>query len=537
MNEGCGTNTNIGNEVIVGVEGAFTGVSIDPNADPTGMMLLMAMIDNRYWPLQVCGDNGLGTKFNDPRNIGGSVSTGTVIIDPIDQPIEAFGCVLNCEYTITEGLYTECIVAKIDGKWQILRVLGTSNTLPITKSSNDCRCCGMTPQATLLFARIISVTPSLCGDHRACDEFILRGRNGSCDADNPLQIVVECKSDQFSEFSDPDDWTITVCNQQVQEIVSLECCVPVTECIPIYNQGTLVETCECEPLSNSESLSSSDDASISICGATGSLCRLELVVNTGPLESCGGCEYKILIYSDPYDVDPCTSTPDVVIDEVNAEACGIDDLDVCDRVIIARVPFRLPLDPNISCPPVEWFIIRACSLAACTDPCEPPPPPPILCCETLCEDQPLTLTATIELLDCDCAPCSFSVEMIKQDCISGVARWLYDPIPTETHCDAVRTYVIFNKIEHFCGGDDSTSASASTSTSTSTSLSASDSDLIEQFSVLILNNTDATLIESTCVPRYSVFEADNYVACFDKTPAQLPPLINLNCRARITITE
>jgi hypothetical protein len=545
MNEGCGEKSDVGGEIVVGVEGAFTGISINPSADPTGLMLLMAMIDNRYWPLHVCGDKGLGTAFNDVRNLGGNVSTYSEIIDTIDNPIEAFGCVLNCEYTITEGLYTECIVAKIDGAWQILRVLGTSNTLPITKSSNGCRCCGLTPQSSLLFARIMSVTPGACGDHRACDEFILRGRqgnlewDGACDPDNPMQITVDCRSGSESGYNDPADWTIRVCNQEVEEIVSLSCCEPVTECInPIIHEGVDVETCECQYASDSDSqsISSSDNASISACGSPTSLCRLELTVRTGPLASCGGCDYTIFIYSDPYDLDPCTSRPDVVIDEVNAEACGIDDLSECDRVIIARVPFRYPVGITSSCPPVEWFIIRACSIKECEDQCDPPPPPGILCCGLPCEEQPLTLTATIELMDCGCAPCSFTVELTRQDCIATI-YWVYDPGVTELKCDSGRTYVSFNKIEYFCSGNASNSASGSGSGSGSGSVSGSGSDAIDEYSVLILNGTDTTLIESSCFPRYSVFEAEGYSRCDDKTPGMLPPILDLTCRVRITITE
>jgi len=527
MNEGCGTKTDVGNEVIVGVEDAFTGIAQNPDADPTGLMLLMAMIDNRYWPLHVCGDTGIGAKFNDLQNMSGPVLTRTVPIDTIDNPIEAYGCVLNCDYTITVNLKAECIVGKIDGKWHILRVLSTSFTGGVTYPSNDCRCCGMTPQTAKLFARIVQVTPSLCGDYRACDEFVLRGSIGECDPDNPLKIIVGCNSEAGSELNNPADWEITVCGTPVQEIVSIECCAPLTDCNGIAETGELSEVCTCTGDSDSASLSVSDDASLSACSAQGgSLCRLEIVVETGPLASCGGCEYRILIYSDPYDIDPCVSQPDTIIDEVDAEACGIDNLKPCDRVIIAKVPFRLPLDPNAACPPVEWYIIRACSVEDCSDSCDPPPPPPAPCCDVICEEQPLALTATIEVMECDCAPCTFSVDMDKIPCIPGDERgkWIYDP-PTEIKCDSVRNYVKFDSIEYLCGSYASDSESGS----------GSDSDLIEQLAELTLNGVQGVLIESSCVPLYSVFEVD--LVCWDKFPGMVPPIPDLSCKARVTITE
>jgi hypothetical protein len=533
MNEGCGINTDVGDEIIVGVEGAFTGVSINPAADPTGLMLLLAMIDNQYWPLHVCGDNGIGSKFNDIRNIGGNVRTVTTPIDPIDNPIEAYGCVLNCNYTISTDIQAECIVGKIDGKWQILRVRSTSFTGGVTSTSNGCRCCGMTPQNSKLFARILSVTPSLCGDYRACDEFVLRGINGNqCDPENPMRITVGCSAESGSELNDPADWLISVCGSPVEEIVSIDCCAPITSCNGVAYPGEFSEECICENSdslseSSSESLSASDEASLSLCAAQGgSLCRLEVVVNTGPLEMCGGCSYRILIYSDPHDIDPCTSQADEIIDEVDAEACGIDDLEVCERVIIAKVPFRLPLNPDVSCPPVEWFIIRACSIKDCADPCEPPPPPPAPCCDILCEDQPLAVTATFEVMDCDCAPCTFSVELAKVDCLPGNERgnWRYDP-ETEIKCDTARNFMKLESIEYLCGSYEEDSASGSES----------NSDLIEQVGVLTVNGIQGVLIESTCVPFYAVFEVT--FTCFEKFPGVVPPIPDLICRTRVTITE
>lgn len=537
MNEGCGDNENVGGEIIVGVEGAFTGVSVNPDADPTGLMLLLALIDKRYWPLHVCGDTGIGAQFNDIRNIGGDVETEEEAIDPIDRPIEAHGCVINCFYSITTDIQAQCIVGKIDGEWNILRVMGTSFTGGVTASHNSCRCCGMTPSNRKLYARILTVTPAFCGEYRACDEFVLKGLDTACDPENPLRITAGCNSTADSELSNPEDWLITVCGVPVQEIISLQCCVPFSECVEfdttISEEGEVdVENCVCivesSSESASESLSVSDDLSLNACGSAGrGLCRLEIVVETGPISDCNDCQYTILIYSDPYDIDPCTDMEDVIVDEVEAEACGLDDLSPCDRVIIARVPYHIPGLRGSECGPVEWFVIRACSENDCKDPCEPPPPPNSPCCDILCADLPSVMTATFEVTDCDCVPCGFTIAMPKMDCLPGVERgqWRYDPVETEIKCLNARTYVKFDDIQYFCGADESDSVSGSAS------------DPIEQVATLIVNGMSATLVESSCNPLYSVFEINTLPLCWERFPGELPPLVDLICKVRITITE
>jgi len=533
MSTGCGENEDVGGEIIVGVEGAFTGVSINPDVDPTGLMLLLSLIDGRYWPLHVCGDTGIGAQFNDIRNLGGGVDTYEEAIDPIDSPIEAHGCVINCYYSITTDIQAQCIVGKIDGVWNILRVMGTSFPGGVTASHNSCRCCGLTPSNRKLYARILTVTPALCGEYRACDEFVLKGLDTACDPENPLRITAGCNSTVDSELANPEDWLITVCGVPVQRIVSLKCCVPFSECVEfdtvILEEGAVdVESCVCitESGSSSDSASASDDLVLNSCGSEGrGLCRLEIVIETGPIADCSDCEYTILIYSDPYDSDPCVEMEDVIVDEVEAEACGLDNLTPCDRVIIAKVPYHIPGLRGTECGPVEWFIIRACTEDDCQDQCDPPPPPEGSCCGMTCDELPASLTATIEILDCACA-CSVAVSLPKSECLPGDegGEWRIDNVfPFERICETFQFYFELRDIQYLCATLNSQSRSAS--------------DSVDDGPYLTFNGQQGTLIESSCGPIYAVFEFVNPPTCLDKMPSAMPPFPDLNCNIRITITE
>lgn len=515
---GCGDTSPVGDEVIVGVEGAFTGVSANPDNDPTGLMMLLAMIDGRYWPLQVCGDSGIGAPFNDPDNLAGAVLSSHV---NIGDPVEAHGCVLNCQYTIavSSGAAAQCIIGKIDGKWQILRVMHTAFTGGITGPDNSCRCCGINASSSKMFARVISVDPVDCDGYQPCDEFVIRTYEGGCDYDpeNPLGIRIGCFSTEGSELNNPADWEVTVCGQIVEEILSVNCCMPITAC----SEG-----------SDSQSVSDSASASSS---ASDEECRVEITVRTGPLASCGGCDFILLIYSDPYDDDPCADT-EVFIDEVDAEACGLPNLQIGDRVILAELPFRYPgvANTNSECGPVSNYIIRACQVDDCTSPCDPPPPPGE-CCGMTCDELPASVFASIEILDCDCA-CSIGRELPKVECIPGdeSGQWRYNPEPDEYDCETSRVRFQIQDIQYFCGRPASDSASDSASASDSGSTS---DPVIEQSAALVFNGVGGTLIESSCDPIYSVFEfASPQPICFDKLPGMIP-FPDITCRVRITITE
>jgi len=531
----CGIDEQTGTGHIVGIEGAFTGKTLDPTADPTGLGIIMARIDSRYWPLRVCGDSGIGALFNVADNKNLDISTENIYIDPIDAPITAHACIINCDYRITVTESAQVIVAMIDGVWNIIRVLNSASTVPIVNSSNTCRCCGFTPKHTLLRARILSVTPGGCGGYQACDEFIINPETARCgnDEDNPLNIRVGCSPNPLIIYENIDDWYATVCGVEAT-IISVDCAAPYIDCEPSTGTGT---ECGCTGTGTGTGT-----------GTAATLTRFEMIIETGPIAGCaktgtGGsfCEYRILIYSDPELPEPC-ALADVTIDEVYAESCGVE-LAVGDRVILCNIPengtdIARGTGTGLGCGMVEWFVLRACSDEDCNPTCDPPPPPPTTCCGILCEDLQETMTATIELDDCDCLPCSFTIVMPKVPCSPGTERgqWRYTAVPeseffpAERKCDNYRTFFRFDEIQYFCGGEPEPDTGTGTGTGTS--------DAIEQTAALIFNGMGGRLIESSCNPMYAVFELDVAGICIDKFPGMTGTAADdLSCTARITITE
>lgn len=491
---GCGDSADVGSPKIVGVEDAFTGRGLDPLADPTGLGLLLALIDGRYWPVHVCGDTGVGAPFNENPvgvNKGGNVPTTFV---PFGDPITAHGCLMNCDYHVTVSLAAEVIVAEIDGKYQILRVRHTSSTVPVLGSSNECRCCGMTPQRQVLYYRILSVSAPGCGTIRACDEYTIHpGENCLPSAGNPLSIRVGCISDAGSAMQEAEDWSVYVCGAPAT-ITDLFCAEPIPNCTPEIVSTEFTELCQCP-----------DDYSDSY-GT-----RLEIYVTA----TCGDCTYEILIYSKLDMVDPC-ALEDVPIRVVEMEACGLPRLKRDDRVIVAEIQ-TTEMDYHTGCPLVEYFLIRACSSEDCADPCDPPPPP-TTCCGIFCEDLPATLTAIIEILDCDCA-CTESVTLTKMPCEPGNehGEWRYEPASPVILCEQLLSKFQLTSIRLMCsepsyeGADDGFS--------------------------MVADGQTGTLVDSICEPgaMYFVFEFVDLPLCLDKMPGRYP--VDLSCRARITVVE
>jgi hypothetical protein len=501
------TNEDIGEPVIVGVEGAFTGVSFDPEADPTGLGMLLAKIDGRFWPLSVCGDSGAGRIFNNPLAKSPNVLTYRVDIDPIDNPITAHACILPCDYRITTGLGAEVIVAKIDGVWNIIRVLNSATTVPVTGSDRRCRCCGLPPHQVYR-ARIILESSAYGGAcYPPCTEFVIKHNAIDCDVDpeNPLSIEIGCNPNASSSLQDISDWTVTVCGE-VAEIISLKCAAPIPNCEPEVENGV----CVCVD----------EDYGYGYGRDT----RFEMYIRTHSLPECGGCDYTILIYTQSEEEDPCARR-DVPIDIVRAEACGLDDLPVGTRVIMVKVP-QDAADESYPCEENKWWIVRSCYAGDCDDSCDPPPPPPGTCCGIPCEELPLTMVATIELGECICAPCTFEIIMDKRPCEPGsdVGVWSREATPYGYKCETNRTVFQFNSIEYYCGGESEYDTGY---------------DPVEQEAALILNGVGGTLIESSCNPQYSVFEFDFAPLCIDKFPGMLPiPFpYSLICKVRVTVTE
>lgn len=491
---GCGDSSNVGEPKIVGIEDAFTGRGLDPLADPTGLGLLLAMIDGRYWPVHVCGDSGVGAPFSENPigvNKGGNVQTE---FEPFGDPVTAHGCLMKCIYNITVSLAAEVIVAQIDGQYQILRVRHTSFTNPVLGSSNDCRCCGMTPQRQMLYYRILSVSPPGCGSIRACDEYEINpGESCLPSTGNPLSIRVGCISDAGSAIEEADDWSVYVCGVPAA-ITELYCAAPIPDCIPEeVTPGS--DVCQCPEQYYPDSYGT----------------RLEIYVTA----TCGGCSYEILIYSKPEYSDPC-ALEDVPIRNVEVEACGLPNLQVGDRLIVAEIP-TTEVDYYTGCPLVEYFLIRACTSDDCADPCDPPPLP-TSCCGILCPDLPASLTALIEIMDCDCA-CTVSVPLTKMPCTPGsdAGEWRYEPSLPVIICENSQAKFVLTSIRLMCGEPSYEGAS-------------------DGFSI-VADGQDGTLVDSICEPGafYFVFEFADLPLCLDKMPGRYP--VDLSCTARITIVE
>ena len=174
--------------------------------------------------------------------------------------------------------------------------------------------------------------------------------------------------------------------------------------------------------------------------------------------------------------------------------------------------------------PIEYFIIRACTIDDCSDPCEPPPPPPGGCCGMTCDELPTTLTATIEIMDCACA-CSITVSLPKSACLPGDenGEWRVDySFPYPRLCETSNFYFELRNLQYLCATLSDTDSSTSSS---------------DPGAYLTFNGFSGTHIESSCTPIYAVFEFTNPPTCIDKMPSAMPPFPDLTCRVRITITE
>lgn len=388
--ECCDDQVDRGGEVIV----APGAREIAPNE---GRRLLMALLDSRHWPMHVCGDTNTGaidwdqavdspcghaneviTAIDDGPATDGTVGGFTEENPNYPFPgvgITAHACQLGCSYQIVGDLGADVIVGKIDGQWNILKILCNATTQSVTEISNVCRCCGILSAGTKFEAIIKSIDPPGCGPYDVCQRFELDP--ASC-VGNPLNITVACSPEPESEFSDIDDWEVRVCGV-VAENLALDCCA-----------NPNADVCD-EPGSGSGSGSGSGE------------CQFALSVQTGALASCDGCDYEILIRTIVPNDDPCAA-PDEDIEEVQAEACGLPDLDEGTRVILVKIPGGKTAlfgsgsgcDAGSGSGLVEWFVIRACDLDAdCENPCEPPEVPS-LCCDKQCEEHPAAVTATIE---------------------------------------------------------------------------------------------------------------------------------------------
>ena len=446
--DSCGVTVDrSGTLPIVQVGPPYRADWLGPTNPPIGLQMLLASIDGRPWPLQNCGDKSIGvgaasngwglldTIVNRYTEIdAGPAIDGPFPADPPTYPgvgITAYGCEIDCEYIITGDLGAEVIVGKIDNQWHILRVTGSASTVPLTGSHNDCRCCGSSRKNRKMRAEILTVSAS-CAEYAVGTQFVLDPISSSA-SDNPLRISISCRSTPASTLEEIADWSAFACGNEA-EMVSLSCCAPVED------SGT----------------SGADE------------CRFEAVIRTTAVEGCSDCVYEILIYDEPG--DPCVEFEDEEFGlPVVMEACGLPDLPVGTRVIMARIPRTAAGREELSGEdPVEWFVVRACTEEDCADQCDPPPPQGPPCCGVLCSEMPNGLTATVEILASDCCGGSLALGLTKEgaetecDSASDTKWFLYDLTSTtppeniicsgtSSGSPAYPTKVAINNLELLCG--------------------------------------------------------------------------------------
>ena len=295
--------------------------------------------------------------------------------------------------------------------------------------------------------------------------------------------------------------------------------------------------------------------------ASDSPCRFEALIRTQPAEGCSECSYDILIWDEPG--DPCIEFEDVDEGEpVIMEACGLDDLPVGTRVIMARFPVTTTaIDALNGEDPIEWFVVRACTEQDCEDQCETPPPQGPPCCGKLCSEMPAGLTATIEVLASDCCSGSASVALTREGVLTECdgasdttwyAHDLLDPAPPEILiCSGTApgfppypTKIAIANLELICGsaedlcGDASGSMSGSISVSDPGSSGPPFSLRVSYYnsynSIGEVGSTLATqdLVVSCCTPLYLQFDITIPV-CFIAGAG----VIVASTTLRITITE
>lgn len=401
---------------------------------PVGLRMLMAYLDGRDWPLQICGDAGLGVNATPWGFMDDNVYEYAAIDDPspipdypLDPPIypgtgiTAYGCEIDCNYLITGPLGAEAIIGKIDDQWHILRVTGSANTIPLFGPSNECRCCGDSLKNKILRAEIIAVNTAECAEYEIGQRFRLDPLFSTSGL-NPLNLSLSCQATPDSILEDKNDWTAFACGIEAA-VLDISCCAPYDD-------------------SGSGSGSGSEQP-----------CRFEARIRTAIIEDCATCSYDILIWSE--DEEACIEFEDEPFGEpVIMEACGLDELEPGTRVIMARIPAtdagRAAIaesgasgSGSAQDDPIEWFVVRACTPKDCANPCEVDPPVGPLCCGKRCSEMPETVTVSITVLagdfTCD-PPASITLHRTSTVACDGAAdtRWtLPAAIPEQTLCPDV----------------------------------------------------------------------------------------------------
>lgn len=447
ISSSCGSTEEYGDEIIVPVENTFTGrVGLDPDFDAAGLELLLAMIDGYPWPLQVCGDTGVGGQLD------GQHSDADVCADQgaVIGEVTAHACVLDCDYLIdTETNSSQVIVGLVDGQWNILRV--RASPIVILGGDTRCRCCGI--RKHILLATIRCVSPGF--EYLLGTQFRMRPNGGTggivslswkgsfgVDCGGTIEtatVILRCNADANSNLEVPSEWGVTICGETAA-VAQVEC----------DGSGDQSYYPYCPSGQSDGSGSGSGVDRDPRCTGT-----FITITTVSGLSAC--CDLECTIDICATEEDPCAA-PDEELEEVIMEACGLPNLAPGTRVIMAHIPGGRPDQVGSgsgSGDPVEWFMIRACDAQEnCKVPCDPDGESSNrYCCGVLCENQSPTLTATVELLSGSCvcpANTTFTIEH-QYTCLSDT-RWLLPASGLGFFCGGAGLDSIeIKKIELLCG--------------------------------------------------------------------------------------
>lgn len=349
--------------------------------------LLMATIDGKLYPLHLCGDTNTGMNWNGCSHGVVDDSQVTCPWTPTGETVTAQACILDeCSgYVLDTTKNPYVLIAEIGGQWYIVNVI-SADGLPDTDDMGylPCEACCDLGVGTL------EATLSGCGDFDG-ETFTMYGSGGYWSG----SVVVNGSTFSFSlscsiTVTDAEDWTATGgCGAG-----SIPDTLDVT-CNPTTGTGTAVA-------SGDGRMSGSAEFTNSGCSECGS----------GPI--------TVNFHSTPGRARDACRTMTRTGNFVNAEACGLDDLNVGDEVIMAYVPKYSLSDTSTgtgTSDTPQYHIVHVCRGEGECQPCPPPlPGDPIDCCDLTDESVPLTLTGTVSVSSavygCNCTskPISFAYQ-------------------------------------------------------------------------------------------------------------------------------
>ena len=357
--------------------------------DYLGTRLLMTQIDGNLYPLHLCGDTNTGMNWYGCSHGEVNAVTSGCEWTRTGETLTAQACVLDeCEgYVLDTTKNPYVLVAEIDGQWYIVNVI-SADGLPDTENMGylSCDSCCDVGVGTLL------ATISGCGDFDGKSFLMYSAAGvwaGSTTANGEtFTFSLMCSTN----IPDSENWTASGgCTTQAAPDSLAVTCSAAT--------GTGTGT----GISGDGKMSGSATFSPPSCAA----CPSGTI--TVDFQSIDGR---------PRDLCRTITRTGV---EVTAEACGLDNLNVGDEVIMAYVP-KFGISPTGTGTGTsmesQYHIIQVCRGEGECQPCDPPPPgDPTECCDLGEDDVPETLTGTMSISSavdgCNCS--SKSISFVYQE--------------------------------------------------------------------------------------------------------------------------